>query len=375
MTLGLLFSPVGVYLAIAVLMTVPLILNGIVSLFCFRRPRAMVTGGDAALPSISVLVPARNEERNIERCVRSALDQNYPNFEVVVLDDNSTDLTYEILCKLRDQDEKLRVLAGAALPEGWSRRAFSIQQLAQASKNRYLLITEASCELSPDALLMAIGAIFEYKADVVSLAPDYAVETFLGNLLVPLILFAKIAFLPIALVRGSRSPWFAAADEAFLCLDRDSYFDVDGYRAVRDRRFADMSFVQHDKRLRKTLWFGDGRLACRSYRYLEPYSKWDSAVASLFPGSSTSLAALAPLLAYALIVFIAPPIVACIGWAACEPWAMLALAPYVGVVALRIAMAEMFQRESAVYALLNPLAWAAATVLAIDVAAHGARRE
>jgi chlorobactene glucosyltransferase len=357
-------SSIGVYLWIAVLMTVPLVVNGIVNLFIFRRPRAVVLG-DGALPSISVLVPARNEEQTIERCIRTMLAMNYPDFEVVVLDDNSSDATYDILCKLRDQDPKLRVLAGAALPEGWCGKPFALWQLAQAAHGQYLLLTDADCEFSPDALLMAIGGSMEYKADVISLAPDYVALTFWEKLLIPLLVLIPIAFLPLPLVRGSRSPLFAAANGAFLFVDRATYLAIDGHRAVRDQIAEDVKFAQHVKRCGKTLWYGDGSRAYRVRMYDGLGQIWNGFTRNLFPAFSSKLYILAPTLVYIAVVFVLPPIVAFAGWTVGASWWEFALLPYLLIVALRVAVAAILDRDSAAYALLNPLAWAVTIAIAI----------
>ena len=84
-------------------------------------------------PLVSVLVPARNEERVIERCVRSLLDQRYPKFEVIVLNDRSTDRTGEILDRLAAEDGRLRVLLGEPLPDGWVGKCWAAQQAARAA--------------------------------------------------------------------------------------------------------------------------------------------------------------------------------------------------------------------------------------------------
>ncbi len=134
--------------------------TALVNFASFRKPRAFVaTGGDSELPLVSVLVPARDEEANIEACIRSLLGLNYPNFEVIALDDRSSDDTYAILCRLRDQDYRLRVLVGADLPPDWYGKPNACWQMAQAAQGEFLLLTDADCTFAPDALLLALGAM------------------------------------------------------------------------------------------------------------------------------------------------------------------------------------------------------------------------
>ena len=359
-----LLSPFVAYLLIAVGMTLALVINGVIGLFVFKSPRALVTS-DTLLPSISVLVPARDEERVIERCVRSLLAQNYPDFEVVVLDDNSSDATYDILCKLRDQDHRLRVLAGASLPGGWCGKPFACWQLANAARNECLLLTDADCEFAPDALLLAVGAHAEHKADVISLSPDYVAVTFWEQLLIPLLVVIPIAFLPIYMVRGSRLPVFAAANGAFIFLSRRTYFDVDGHRAVRGQLAEDVKFAQHVKRMGKTLWYGDGRRVYRVRMYESLQDIWRGFTRNLFPAFSGKLGILAATLAYLTVVFILPPVLALAGYALGAPWTLLALAPYILIVALRLGIALALRRDTLLSAVLNPLAWSITLAIAV----------
>ncbi len=94
----------------------------------------------ARWPRVSVLVPAHNEEINIDDCVRSLLTQDYTDFEVIVLDDQSRDRTGEILAELASQDRRLRVIAGQALPEGWLGKHWACQQLAELATGDLLFL-------------------------------------------------------------------------------------------------------------------------------------------------------------------------------------------------------------------------------------------
>ena len=254
-------SPAYAYHAAVALFVVMLLGNALLNSIFFRKPRAFVaTGGDDALPLVSILVPARNEERNIAACVESLLALNYPHFEVLVLDDRSTDDTYPILCRLRDRDPRLRVLVGAELPPGWYGKPNACWQLAQAARGEYLLLTDADCEFSPDTLLLALGGLTASRADVISLSPDLLCGSFWERMIIPLQYVIIFAFLPSYLIRRSRHHWFAAAHGAFFFLRRETYFDLDGHRAVRQELAEDIKFAQHVKKAGRTLWYG-GRVA------------------------------------------------------------------------------------------------------------------
>lgn len=357
------------YQAAVALIALGLTGTALLNFWFFRKPRASIAGsGDHDLPLISVLVPARDEEANIEACVRSLLALNYPRFEVIVLDDRSADDTYSILCRLRDQDYRVRVLIGAELPEGWYGKPFACWQLANAARGEYLLMTDADCVFAPDALLLALGASREHQADMISLVPDLGCEGFWERLLIPLQYFVIFAFLPTPLIRLTRFSWFAAANGAFLFLSRETYFDVDGHRAVRQQLAEDVKFAQHVKRQGKSLWYGDGSrtYAVRMYHGLAEL--WAGFSKNLFPAFSKNLPLLLGVIFLLLNVLVLPPFWAVWGWAHHSSWVWLPLATFLSMAGLRLGLTARFGRDTAGYALLNPLAWVAVICLALNSA-------
>ena len=89
-------------------------------------------------PLISVCIPARNEERNIRWCVEAMLAQDYPNLEVIVLDDRSTDSTPQILRQLSAQNDRLKIINGSGLPEGWAGKPHALYRAAAAARGEWL---------------------------------------------------------------------------------------------------------------------------------------------------------------------------------------------------------------------------------------------
>src|SRR4030042_634333 len=117
-------------------------LNLILNLKALRRPRRNSVL-PASAPLVSVLVPARNEEENIEACLQSLQKQDYPNFEVLVLDDNSRDRTAEIVSRIAASSNRIQLLRGSPLPHGWAGKPFACYQLAQEAKGEWLLFVDA----------------------------------------------------------------------------------------------------------------------------------------------------------------------------------------------------------------------------------------
>jgi chlorobactene glucosyltransferase len=356
-------GPVGMHCLFWFLFSVIILLNVISNLFLFRKPKAPIVPNNL-LPFISVLVPARNEEQVIERCVESLLDQNYPAFEVVVLDDNSEDGTYDLLCKIRDRDHRLRLLVGAQLPPGWSGKTHACWQLANASIGDYLLFTDADCLFLPDALLFAVGGAAETKSDVVSMMPDYLSLSFWERLVIPLLVTIPISFLPFFLVRGSRSRVFAAANGAFLFLSKSDYFEIDGHRAVKNELAEDIKFSQLVKQCGKTLSYMDGKNVYRVRMYENLAGIWMGFTRNLFPAFDNIWLCLLAMF-IVLNLYILPLPLAITGYLLAAPWAAIAAATYLLMVASRCLIALSLDRDRLVFAALNPFSWSVAFAIAV----------
>ncbi len=124
-----------------------------------------------AYPLVSVCVPARDEERDIEACLTSLLSQDYPNFEVIVVDDNSTDHTPGIIESLQEGHANLVAIKGAELPSDWYGKPYALHQAAQKARGELLLFTDADPVFQPFALTTAVDLIQKHLLDMVSLLP------------------------------------------------------------------------------------------------------------------------------------------------------------------------------------------------------------
>jgi chlorobactene glucosyltransferase len=191
-------------------------------------------------PFVSVLVPARNEERNIEACVTSLLEQDYPDFEVIVLDDHSTDNTLSILARVASQDNHLQIMEGRPLPDGWLGKHWACHQLDRAATGELILFVDADTRHTPDMLLDSVSALLAERADLVTAFPREEVVTWGERLLVPVIGFGIFTFIPIRLVQRLRLAALSVTIGQFMLFRRAAYDAVGGYEAVRVEIVDDM---------------------------------------------------------------------------------------------------------------------------------------
>ncbi len=139
-------------------------------------------------PMILICIPARNEERNIRASVEAVLNQTYPNFEVIVLDDRSTDSTLEILHSI--QNNKLKIVNGSDLPSGWAGKPHALYQAANSAHGDWLCFIDADTFLAPEALASCYAKAVETNADLFTMMTFQITETFWERVVMPLVMTA-----------------------------------------------------------------------------------------------------------------------------------------------------------------------------------------
>jgi glycosyltransferase involved in cell wall biosynthesis len=218
--------------------------------------------------AVSVLIPARNEERVIAASLASLLASRRVEIEIVVLDDASTDRTAEIVRGFAEKDARVRLRSSPPLPHGWNGKQHACHALAQAARSDVLCFLDADVRLAPEALASMSSFLGRSGCDLVSGFPRQETATPLECLLLPLIQFVLLSYLPLAGMRTIPAPGFAAGCGQFLMVRRDAYRKSGGHAEIRTTMHDGLLLPQLFRRhgLRTDIADLTHLAACRMYQ-------------------------------------------------------------------------------------------------------------
>jgi glycosyltransferase involved in cell wall biosynthesis len=232
-------------------------------------------------PQVSVVIPARNEEANLATCLESLVTQAGVDFEIIVVNDHSTDRTAEIAASF----PKIRVIDAAPLPEGWTGKNNAVTAGARAAHGTWLLFTDADTVHLPGSLARALEEVKENGADMLSYSPEQVAVTFWEMAILPVV-FAELARqYPPAKVSDANSPQ-AAANGQYLLIRRDVYQAVGGHAAVSSNILEDVALARSVKSSGYKICFRYAADAVRTRMYrnfTQLREGWTKNLALLFP--------------------------------------------------------------------------------------------
>ena len=242
------------YHALVLLVLLGVLLNFLLNQLVVPRllPRKLES---TATPMVSILVPARNEEAVIERCLRSLQQQDYPNYEIILLDDESSDTTAKIASELGfAHTGPYHMVSGKPLPEGWVGKPWACYQLSQVAQGDYLLFTDADTDHAPFALSAAIAEAIESRSDLLTVWPAQETKTWSEKLVIPILFVAAAGMVPHWLLTlGQRNEsirtrlkthqWrmLGVANGQYVLFTRSGYEQIGGHEAVKDHMVEDVS--------------------------------------------------------------------------------------------------------------------------------------
>lgn len=237
----------------------------------------------AAGPLISLIVPARNEKKNIRRCVESLLAQDYPNLEILVLDDRSTDLTPVILAELAAHDSRLVTLAGGDLPSGWAGKPHALHQAAKSATGQWLLFVDADTFLHPNAVSAALASAQKNGADLYTVMTEQITGSFWERVVMPLVMTAlSVGFSP----RKVNDPHTrdAIANGQFILIKRFVYDAIGGHEKLKNQIVEDKAISEQVKWNGYRLIVADGRGIAQTRMYTDLPSMWEGWTKNIYLG-------------------------------------------------------------------------------------------
>jgi glycosyltransferase involved in cell wall biosynthesis len=223
-------------------------------------------------PSISAIVPARNEEAVIASCVESLALQ--PEIaEILVINDQSTDKTAEIVQSLITRIPRLRLLQAQEVPAGWVGKNNAVFLGAKEAKSPWLLFTDADAELEPGAAARALQIVQEKSAALISFSPEQVTESWYEKALIPFVYSRLAKHFSYDAVNDPASP-AAAANGQFLMIQRDAYNSIGGHASVASEVLEDVALAKRAKAAGFRLSFGSGQRIVRVRMYRSFRAMW-----------------------------------------------------------------------------------------------------
>lgn len=242
-----------------------------VGLFITNRPafrRASRTHArPERMPRVSILIPARDEEDVIAACVTAALETRHAEVEIIVLDDGSRDQTAAIIQSIARHDPRVRLESAPALPPGWCGKQHACFILSRLARHDLLLFIDADVRLHPMAVASAARILEETNADLLSGFPSQETGSFLEKLLIPLIHFLLLSYLPIRRMRSSPNTAYAAGCGQLFLARRAAYEQIGGHSAIRQSMHDGLTLPRAFRKagLRTDLFDASGLATCRMY--------------------------------------------------------------------------------------------------------------
>ena len=208
---------------------------GIINLIFIKKPIIYHQNNSDAL--VSVLIPARNEEINIKRCLYSLIDQSYKNLEIIVLDDDSDDQTYDVVKNISKNYESIKLVKGEAKTIGWTGKNWACNQLSKYANGDFLLFVDADTKLQKNTIAETVNEMNNNDIDLISLFPNRITNTVIDKIISVTIGWFIFSCLPI--IFSNKNPIFSSAFGQFLLFRKGAYFSIGGHESIKDKILDD----------------------------------------------------------------------------------------------------------------------------------------
>ena len=252
---------------------------GLINLILIKKPIIYYQNNSTAL--VSVLIPARNEEINIKRCLYSLIDQSYKNLEIIVLDDDSDDQTYNVVKNISKNYESIKLVKGESKTVGWTGKNWACHQLSKYANGDFLLFVDADTKLQKNTIAETVNEMNNNDVDLISLFPNRITNTTIDKIISVTIGWFIFSCLPI--IFSNKNPIFSSAFGQFLLFRKGAYFSIGGHESIKDKILDDFELGRLITKKGYNLNVLDGTERISTFSYSTEKEALDGLSKSIFP--------------------------------------------------------------------------------------------
>ena len=252
---------------------------GVINLIFIKKPIVYSQNNISSL--VSVLIPARNEEVNIKRCLYSLIDQSYKNLEIIVLDDDSDDQTYNIVKDISKNFSSIKLIKGERKSNGWTGKNWACHQLSKFAKGDFLLFIDADTKLQKNTISETVSEMNNNDVDLISLFPNRITNTAIDKIISVTIGWFIFSCLPI--IFSNKNPMFSSAFGQFLLFRKGAYFSIGGHESIKDKILDDFELGRLITMRGYNLNVFDGTERISTFSYSTEKEALDGLSKSIFP--------------------------------------------------------------------------------------------
>ncbi|RJP58000.1 MAG: glycosyltransferase [Candidatus Auribacter fodinae] len=282
----------------------------------FLNPLSYRTAGK--MPFVSVLIPARNEEKNIARCINSLLKQTYSDYEIIVVNDRSTDNTANVVSEIAACHQNVTLINIKQCPEGWSGKNHALHNGVQRARGDFLVFTDADTYHEPECIETALAYSVQNSVDLLSVNPHLVTASFWENVIMPIAGAVLMVWYPIEKI-NSQDSRCSYANGQFIMMRKDAYVKIDGHQSVREALLEDLALARRikDNGLRlRALW---GPKLYKTHMYTSLRDIWRGWVRIFYHGLEKNIVKMGVSVVLIILFSLSPYLLLM--------WSLLSLAP------------------------------------------------
>ncbi len=241
---------------------------------------------------VSILIPARNEEKNIGNLLKDLQNQDYQNIEIIVFNDLSTDKTAEIVSEYSNLDSRIKLINSSGLPNGWLGKNYACHNLSHHAKGAYFLFLDADVQICKDIVINTIGMAKKHNLGLLSIFPKQIMITKGEQISVPVMNYILLSLLPLILVRKLKFPSLAAANGQFMLFESAKYLEYLPHEKMKANKVEDIEIARFYKQnnIKIAVLTGNDTITCRMYNSFSDAANGFSKNVVNFFGNSFAMA-------------------------------------------------------------------------------------